>query len=167
MSVLAAVSTVVNRMNERSQIEFLVMKRADNGLWNFPGGKVEPPENLEQAAARELMEESGIDAHSTNVVQIFSNGTDDGTTFIFVLFYADVNKDVEVTLNKEHTEYRWVTMEQFEEEIVPEGMPRLMAMANSERLHTSGCWHRDVTEYPWYEGERSQVGKAITGSVET
>lgn len=49
-------------INEQQQI--LIAKRADHlhqgGLWEFPGGKVESGESIEQALARELEEELGL-----------------------------------------------------------------------------------------------------------
>jgi 8-oxo-dGTP diphosphatase len=43
---------------------FLVGQRSPDvplaGLWEFPGGKVEPRETPEQAAARECLEETGL-----------------------------------------------------------------------------------------------------------
>ncbi|MGD8576631.1 MAG: 8-oxo-dGTP diphosphatase MutT, partial [Thiohalophilus sp.] len=48
--------------------EVLLARRADHrhqgGLWEFPGGKIEPGESPMQALARELHEELGIDIES-------------------------------------------------------------------------------------------------------
>lgn len=41
--------------------KFLCAKRKKDGLWEFPGGKVEPGEGLEAALVRELREELGAE----------------------------------------------------------------------------------------------------------
>lgn len=37
-----------------------MQKRADNGLWEFPGGKIEAGESAKEAALREVLEEVGL-----------------------------------------------------------------------------------------------------------
>lgn len=55
---------VIERLNPQGQREILIAKRADDahqgGLWEFPGGKIEPDETIVEALARELFEELGI-----------------------------------------------------------------------------------------------------------
>ncbi|MDX2200447.1 MAG: (deoxy)nucleoside triphosphate pyrophosphohydrolase [Phycisphaerae bacterium] len=50
----------------RRDARWLVARRHDHahlgGLWEFPGGKIEPNETPEQAAVRELLEECGLHA---------------------------------------------------------------------------------------------------------
>ncbi|GGR26099.1 NUDIX hydrolase [Deinococcus ruber] len=45
-------------LNEQG--EWLLQRRSDSGLWGVPGGGMEVGETFEQAAARELLEETGL-----------------------------------------------------------------------------------------------------------
>ena len=42
------------------QGKWLLQRRSDSGLWGVPGGGLEVGETFEQAAARELEEETGL-----------------------------------------------------------------------------------------------------------
>lgn len=59
---IAAILAVVIRDRE-----VLLVRRAnppDAGLWGFPGGKIEKGERLQDAALRELREETGVSARA-------------------------------------------------------------------------------------------------------
>ncbi|MTI96302.1 MAG: NUDIX hydrolase [Firmicutes bacterium] len=63
----------------RNLEEILLQRRSDTGTWGLPGGSLELGESLEQAARRELIEETGLRAGELKLVNVFS-----GPEFFFV-----------------------------------------------------------------------------------
>ncbi len=56
--------------NERGEI--LLQQRSDSGAWGYPGGAVELYERVEDAARRELFEETGLHAGEMELLGVFS-----------------------------------------------------------------------------------------------
>lgn len=81
---LAAVSVAVVRGNR-----VLLVRRArapSQGLYAFPGGKVEAGETLEQAVRRELKEETGLQAADFRPLrEIFIEGSGEGHPVDYML----------------------------------------------------------------------------------
>ena len=73
------------------------------GLWEFPGGKLEPGESLLDAACRELAEELGVRATVVGDVRFVRR--DPGS--VFVIEFVDVEIDGE-PVALEHDDVRWV-----------------------------------------------------------
>ena len=57
---------------EDSQGRILLQQRSDNLCWGYAGGSVELDEVVEEAAKRELLEETGLIAHDLELFGIFS-----------------------------------------------------------------------------------------------
>ncbi|ENM5934053.1 8-oxo-dGTP diphosphatase MutT [Vibrio mimicus] len=79
------------------QSEIFITKRPDHlhkgGFWEFPGGKVEAGESIEQAMARELDEEVGIVVTEQQPFQHFAyDYTDKSLSFDFMLVTAFENQ---------------------------------------------------------------------------
>ncbi|RWA73361.1 MAG: NUDIX domain-containing protein [Mesorhizobium sp.] len=73
----------------------LLIKRArapSQGLYAYPGGKVEPGETLAQAAARELKEETGLEAgdyRPLRDIHIDGSGENHAVDYLLTVFGAD------------------------------------------------------------------------------
>jgi 8-oxo-dGTP diphosphatase len=74
------------------------------GLWEIPGGKLEPGEELFDAARRELDEELGLQA--TSVGDVVFECQDPGSPFLILFAEVQASGDPVPT---EHAEVRWLT----------------------------------------------------------
>ncbi len=66
------IHTAASVIVENEQGQILLQKRTDNDTWSYCGGAVELFEKVEDTAARELFEESGLKALSLELFGVFS-----------------------------------------------------------------------------------------------
>ena len=104
--ILVAAAALIN---EKSEV--LLAQRPEGksmaGLWEFPGGKVEPGETPEFALMRELEEELGIETRPTCYLPIaFASHSYDDFHLLMPVFALRMWKG-EITA-KEHKELAWV-----------------------------------------------------------
>lgn len=80
------------------------------GLWEFPGGKVQDNETPEQALARELKEELGVDTESSDFVpfRFASHGYDDFHLLMPVFLCRDWQGEI---FPREGQQIKWVSVD--------------------------------------------------------
>ena len=111
------VEVVVFRI--RTNPEFLVLRRSDDdeiypGLWQLVSGGIEKDEKAFEAAHREVIEETGIEPDSmynTPLTNVFYFYTSD-TVNVSPVFAALAGKDAQVKLSQEHSEYKWLNLDE-------------------------------------------------------
>jgi 8-oxo-dGTP diphosphatase len=102
---------VVLFCHEGERLEVLLIKRAREpfkGAWAFPGGFVDQDEKLEQAAARELKEETGIEGVRLEQLGAFGDpGRDPRGHTISIVFVGLLDSRVEAAGSDDADEARW------------------------------------------------------------
>jgi len=77
-------TTVVALTFIRQGNQILLVRQAYGAqYWSLPGGKMEPGESIEEAAIREVMEETGLEVRITRVVGLYSKPAEDGLAVTF------------------------------------------------------------------------------------
>jgi len=102
--------------------KFLILKRSNyknNGtadIWDLPGGNVDLYEDVNIAIKREVEEEINIKLNKTEVFAVDSRKhAKQDAQVIFTMFSSkDFDKNQEIKLSEEHTEYKWILFEEMD-----------------------------------------------------
>jgi dATP pyrophosphohydrolase len=129
-------------------LQVLIMERADKtGFWQSVTGSLELGETPQQAAIREVFEETGLDAtqydlqdwQATNTYEIYPHWryryAPGITTNIEHLFALELPKKIAITLaHDEHVQYEWVDWR--------EAAKRVFSWTNVDALKRLGERHQ-------------------------
>ncbi len=132
-SPLLIVGASVFVLDENNRL--LLLLRVDNRCWGPPGGAVEPGEVVENAAARETLEESGLAVHGLDLFGVFSGEEQfyrypNGDEVHFVnIAYLCREYNGEIRLSPEHTDWRWFPLDDIPEPISPPIIPILKQLS--------------------------------------
>ena len=112
--------------------EVLFLQRADSerGFWGIPAGKIENGETPDDAAKRELFEETGISTASPSKLSFIEKlyVRRPGCDFVFFQYRLALLEKPTVILSNEHLDYQWISREDVE------GIP-LMVAAQETFVH--------------------------------
>ena len=107
MSIVLVVAAALVDPDGRVLITRRPEGKVMEGLWEFPGGKVEDEESCEQAIIRELREELGIDTEQSCLAPLtFASHAYDNFHLLMPLYVCRVWSGI--AKSKEGQELKWV-----------------------------------------------------------
>ena len=96
------------------------------GLWEFPGGKIEPGERPEEALIRELREELGIDVNAACLAPfVFTSHAYDSFHLLMPLYL--LRRWSGTVQRREHAALKWVKPDQLRDYPMPPADEPLVA----------------------------------------
>ncbi|WP_062051757.1 NUDIX hydrolase [Bacillus sp. JCM 19034] len=119
--ILTAASIIV--VDDKDRI--LLQHRADTNNWGLPGGFMELGESIEEAARRELKEETGLTVHKLELFKVFSgedfyfqypNGDE-----VYNVIVSFITKEVSgfLRIDEESKDLGYFSLDALPEQIIP------------------------------------------------
>ena len=99
----------------------LLPRRRYSGWWNLPGGGMERGETVEEAAAREVREETGLEVGVERLVGVYSKPQAEEV----VLTVACRVLGGELGVSDESTEFRWCRADDLPDPVLPKHAERV------------------------------------------
>jgi 8-oxo-dGTP diphosphatase len=98
--------------------QFVILKRTPDSHsrpndWDFPGGNVLFGELHQQSLLREVKEETQMAIKDLKPVQVKTDFNFDQQIYFIFVGHQAVANSTKVRLSQEHTEYKWVTLPEF------------------------------------------------------
>lgn len=106
----------------REDGRILAIRRHDNGAWDAPGGVLELDERVEAGLAREIREETGIEAEPVALTGVYKNMK----VGVVALFFRCRQVSEAEALSEETTEVRWILPSEIETLMAPTMAVRLL-----------------------------------------
>lgn len=117
----------------------LLAKRHDHqhqgGLWEFPGGKVEPGETPFEALKRELKEEVNLDIHAATQVMTIDHHYPDKSVQLLIFRVTDFSGEAK---HCEGQDMRWVSFDDLASLPIPEANKKIMNDSSLFERHNGG-----------------------------
>lgn len=114
MKIKTAAKSLIS--DQDGNVLLLVRSATDThapGRYDFPGGSVDPGEDLTAAASRELFEETGITIPASELMLVFARTDLDHKKeeSINRVFFIGKTNQSELKLSFEHSEFMWVSLD--------------------------------------------------------
>lgn len=126
---------VVYRQDKKMNKFYYLLLHYIGGHWDLPKGKLEPGESYEQAAVREVFEETGLTVHpipnfSQAIYYCFrdQNGLLVDKEVIF--FVGELEKDEAIVISREHQGYAWLEIGPSLQKLTYNNARNLLSMVN-------------------------------------
>ena len=118
----------------------LLLKRSDSGAWGQPGGSVEPGELVEEAAKREVWEETGLEVGEMKLFNVFSgpelfyeypNGDQ---VFNVIVVYITSEVHGGFCMNNEHVDWGYFEIGKFPAYLSPPIQPVIDQLIEKRKI---------------------------------